>query len=72
MAIATARVAGWTGHIAEQRYSGRLIRPIGSYLGTVPGDTARDSSLEHPMSMWLPCRACLALWLGLWGPAELW
>jgi citrate synthase len=32
--FAVARVAGWTAHILEQRFDGRLIRPLETYAGT--------------------------------------
>jgi citrate synthase len=32
--FAVGRVAGWCGHIAEQRRTGRLIRPASRYVGT--------------------------------------
>lgn len=32
-AFACGRVAGWLGHIAEQRATGRLIRPASRYVG---------------------------------------
>jgi citrate synthase len=31
--FAVARVAGWTAHILEQRFDGRLIRPLEVYIG---------------------------------------
>jgi citrate synthase len=31
--FAVARVAGWTAHILEQRFNGRLIRPVEVYVG---------------------------------------
>jgi len=34
--FATGRVAGWLGHVAEQRSCGRLIRPRGRYVGPEP------------------------------------
>ena len=34
--FAVARVAGWCAHIAEQRATGRLIRPKSRYIGTRP------------------------------------
>jgi citrate synthase len=33
--FACGRVAGWLAHIAEQRASGRLIRPQSRYVGAV-------------------------------------
>ena len=34
--FAAGRVAGWLAHIAEQRRSGRLIRPEARYVGPMP------------------------------------
>ncbi len=34
--FAVARVAGWLGHIDEQRKNGRLIRPVARYIGPLP------------------------------------
>ncbi|MBX7100895.1 MAG: citrate synthase [Myxococcaceae bacterium] len=34
--FASARVAGWCAHVAEQRESGRLIRPQSRYVGPRP------------------------------------
>jgi len=34
--FAVARVAGWTAHILEQRFEGRLIRPQEEYVGPSP------------------------------------
>lgn len=36
-AFACGRVAGWLGHIAEQRATGKLIRPASRYVGSMPG-----------------------------------
>jgi citrate synthase len=35
--FACGRVAGWLGHISEQRATGRLIRPASRYVGPMPG-----------------------------------
>ena len=35
--FAASRVAGWCAHSAEQRRSGRLIRPDSRYVGPAPG-----------------------------------
>ena len=34
--FATGRVAGWCAHVAEQRATGRLIRPGSRYVGPMP------------------------------------
>jgi citrate synthase len=34
--FAVGRAAGWLAHIAEQRHSGRLIRPAARYVGPMP------------------------------------
>jgi citrate synthase len=34
--FAAARAAGWCAHVAEQRTTGRLIRPASRYIGPVP------------------------------------
>lgn len=34
--FACGRVAGWLGHVAEQRATGRLIRPASRYVGPMP------------------------------------
>lgn len=37
--FATGRVVGWCAHIAEQRQSGRLIRPRARYVGPSPSES---------------------------------
>jgi citrate synthase len=34
--FAVGRVVGWTAHVAEQRATGRLIRPASKYVGPMP------------------------------------
>jgi citrate synthase len=34
--FASARVAGWSAHILEQKREGRLIRPTARYIGLGP------------------------------------
>jgi citrate synthase len=38
--FASARVAGWSAHILEQKREGRLIRPTAEYIG--PGPRSPD------------------------------
>jgi citrate synthase len=35
--FAMSRVAGWCAHVAEQKKTGRLIRPSSTYVGPAPG-----------------------------------
>jgi citrate synthase len=49
--FAASRVAGWVAHIAEQRTTGRLIRPLGRYTGPLPASPPRDSSRPAAVSM---------------------
>lgn len=44
--FAVARAAGWCAHVAEQRGSGRLIRPASRYVGAWPADDAAHTSLR--------------------------
>jgi citrate synthase len=34
--FAVARAAGWAAHVAEQRATGRLVRPASRYVGALP------------------------------------
>jgi citrate synthase len=36
LVFAMGRVAGWCAHVAEQRATGRLIRPASEYVGALP------------------------------------
>ena len=36
--FAVGRAAGWLAHIAEQRHTGRLIRPAARYVGPMPAE----------------------------------
>jgi citrate synthase len=38
--FAVGRVVGWCAHVAEQRRTGRLIRPAARYVGRLPAVTA--------------------------------
>ena len=38
--FAVGRVAGWCAHVAEQRATGRLIRPASRYVGPMPARSA--------------------------------
>jgi citrate synthase len=42
--FATARVAGWTAHVDEERRKGRLIRPTSIYVGRVPAGDAAEAT----------------------------
>ncbi|GAB4214668.1 MAG: citrate synthase/methylcitrate synthase [Sandaracinaceae bacterium] len=41
--FAAGRVVGWCAHVAEQRRTGRLIRPASRYVGPMPSDTSAVS-----------------------------
>lgn len=43
--FAIARSAGWCGHIAEQRRTGRLIRPTSRYVGELRGGRGANAAL---------------------------
>jgi citrate synthase len=40
--FAIGRCAGWLAHVAEQRHTGRLIRPAARYVGSVPSPTVSE------------------------------
>jgi citrate synthase len=42
--FAVSRVAGWCAHYAEQRRSGRLMRPLSRYVGPRPGTNAERTT----------------------------
>jgi citrate synthase len=46
--FAVGRCAGWLAHIAEQRRTGRLIRPGSRYVGPVPRDR-QSAAPETPL-----------------------
>ena len=52
--FASARVAGWSAHILEQKREARLIRPTAKYVGEAPreftGATGLDESRRRPRS----------------------
>jgi citrate synthase len=41
--FAIGRSAGWLAHIAEQRHTGRLIRPAARYVGPTPPPSVPES-----------------------------
>ncbi len=41
--FAMGRMAGWCAHVAEQRATGRLIRPDSEYVGAIPSPLGRGS-----------------------------
>jgi citrate synthase len=45
--FACGRMAGWLGHIAEQRATGRLIRPDSRYVGALPGTEPALAAASH-------------------------
>jgi citrate synthase len=46
--FASARVAGWSAHILEQKREGRLIRPTAKYIG--PGPRGVDAVAGDPLT----------------------
>ena len=51
--FAVGRVAGWCAHVAEQRQTGRLIRPESRYIGPRP---SRSKGLSRRAGVRLQCR----------------
>ena len=37
LVFAVGRCAGWLAHAMEQQKTGRMIRPVSSYIGPSPG-----------------------------------
>lgn len=41
--FAAGRVAGWCAHVAEQRKTGRLLRPDSTYIGAWPSELGQEA-----------------------------